>query len=177
MAIRSFLNITKMKKLIILLFTFISLNVIGQTFTATATQTDISCYGGNDGTITVNVSGGFAPYIYITESTNSVFTSIIYGKNDSLKIEAYNHVTSYASIALNSQTFKAYTGLFTGEYLTTVTDYNGSVATVTVELTYNAGVFLILKSINKIPVTSINKIQSVLKSGVYKINGILTSNP
>ena len=44
-------------------------------FTSTASKTNVTCTGANNGTITVNKAGGFSPYLYSIDGVNFVTTN------------------------------------------------------------------------------------------------------
>ena len=69
------------------------------------TNNEVSCYGGNDGSATVNATGGTTPYTYAWPATAS------------------------------SQTTATATGLVAGTYIVTVTDANSCTTTASVTIT------------------------------------------
>jgi PKD repeat protein len=70
--------------------------------TLSDSNSDVSCFGGSDGSITVNPSGGTAPYFFLWDAN------------------------------ANNQTNNMATALIAGSYTVTVTDTNGCIATTTV---------------------------------------------
>jgi hypothetical protein len=70
------------------------------TITVTSTNTDVTCYGGNDGAITLNITGGQAPF---------------------------NISTTSAGFSSSNQVMS---GLVKGLYVTTITDMLGNTATI-----------------------------------------------
>lgn len=68
----------------------------------TATGTDISCFGGNDGTASVSVTGGTTPYIYqwntgaVTQSISGLFQGFY-----DVTVTDANGCTAFSTITLN----------------------------------------------------------------------------
>lgn len=66
-----------------------------------ATTTNVSCFGGNDGSISLNVSGGISPYTYSWNNgqTNYVNSNLISGTY-SITVTDYNNCTSAGTITV-----------------------------------------------------------------------------
>ncbi|MBQ6276784.1 MAG: gliding motility-associated C-terminal domain-containing protein [Bacteroidales bacterium] len=75
--------------------------------TASATATDVTCYAGNDGKITVSVSGGTAPYSYalneyMSESTTSNILNQVSAGHHVVYIRDARNCTARAEVTINS---------------------------------------------------------------------------
>ncbi|MFZ5941963.1 MAG: SprB repeat-containing protein, partial [Bacteroidota bacterium] len=96
-----------MRGIILVAMLFTAMVLKGQPLTITSvTSTPVSCYGGSDGTLTINISGGQSPYTYI------LFTSII---SPPIEVSLPTAATSYT-----------FTGHTARNYLVAVRDNIGN---------------------------------------------------
>jgi gliding motility-associated-like protein len=100
------------------------------------TSTNIFCFGGNNGSATVNTSGGNAPYSYVwsTGSTASTISNLITGTY-SVTVTDNNGCTATTSINLTQPTLLI--NINTGG--TDVSCFGGSNGTASVSVTGNTG--------------------------------------
>lgn len=80
----------------------------------TATNTNVSCNGGNNGSITVTATGGTTPYQYSknngsTFQSSNTFSNLAFGTFDVLVKDANNCVTSSQTISITQPTAVSFT--------------------------------------------------------------------
>jgi len=143
---------------------------------ATFTKTDVHCNGNNDGSITVNATGGQAPYVYsldngMTYVSTNVFTNLTTGTYNITVKDALNCTSSMVATIMEPAALTATT------VLTKPIDCIGN-ATVTAAATGGQAPYTY--SINNSPYSS-STIFSNLVAGTYSItvkdaNGCVTLN-
>ena len=87
-------------------------NVSGFSASVTST-TNVSCFGGNDGSITVTPSGGTAPFSYVwtgSTSTSGTASSLIAGSYDVLVTDANSCTVNITNVLITEPTQIANTG-------------------------------------------------------------------
>ena len=80
----------------------------------TAAQTDVTCNGNSDGTITVTASGGTSPYQYskdggVTYQAGNSFSSLASGSYNMMVKDVNNCVTSASSVTINQPATLSFT--------------------------------------------------------------------
>jgi hypothetical protein len=81
---------------------------------ASTSKTDVSCYGGNNGTASVNVSGGIAPYTYSWSNGNTTSsTANLTAGTYQVTVTDANGCTSTASVIINQGPALVITSSFT----------------------------------------------------------------
>lgn len=80
---------------------------------ATATNTNVSCFGGSNGTITVTATGGTAPYTYSSNGTtfqsSNILTGLTAGTYNSITVKDANNCTVTISRTVTQPTVLALT--------------------------------------------------------------------
>ncbi len=119
------------------------------------TQTNVSCFGGNNGSIDLSVSGGVSPYTYIwSNGANTQDIAILYAGIYTVTVSAANGCNQTASYEITQPSAVTYDQTIaicsgnsvmvgsniytaTGDYIDILTAANGCDSTVTTHLTVN----------------------------------------
>ena len=137
----------------------------------TTTSTDVSCYGGNDGTATISVSGGTAPYSYLWSDgqTSATATGLVAGTYTVTVTDA-NGCTISGSATINEPTALAET--------TTSTDvscYGGSDGTATITVSGGTAPYTYLWSDGQTSATATGLVAGTYTVTVTDANGCTIS--